>query len=509
MGLRTLTRISRAALVSVVLGLAVVVCAPMGAAHAAGPPGGVVAYVPVTLTHSQASATPSGFQQQLSIDWSAYGAYLAANVQNVEFFTARWSPLYAWCESSCSSAATAASVWLNLGSNTVGAGGTLTVVMAFYSTSTNEYSPSGYWGAYPTFTGTYGQYDNGASVFAVYDNGAALFGTSHTGSGGSGPSLTTTAPSPNSYAITGSVTGGTAAATTWTTNGETTPALPSSYIAQMRVYLIGSAALTDLMTNVQSITAGQFYVFRIDTRSGSYDAIGNYPSGAASTNFLKQTSITSPVNTWYQLTAVDAGDSLSLYKSTSFGLNSFGTLEAGPIAGTGYTGGGIGVSTDGATSVDYWTMVVVRAYPPAGAMPAVSFGSASSSALTLGSYSDSSCSTSASSFTLGSTVYGKIAAVSGSGGTPWTLNYVDPSGATVQTVSGLTGVYCDSTGYLLPLSETQGTWTLRAVDSSGVDIGESTFTVAGSLPDVPQGALFLFVPMALIYLFARGRSRRE
>ena len=285
---------------------------PPGVARAAGVPAGVVSYVPITLTNSQSSATPSGFQQQLTINWSDYGSYPASNVENVGFFTAQWSPLYAWCESSCSSASSS-SVWVNLGSNTIAAnGGTFVIVMAFYSTSTDMYSQTGSWGAYPTFTGTYGEYDNGALVFSVYDNGASLFASSQTGTGGSGPSLTTTAPSPNSYAITGSVSGGTAAATTWTTDGETTASLPSSYIAQMRVYLSGTLALTDLLTNVQSITTGRFYVFRIDTRSGSYDAIGYYGSGNASTTFIKQTSTTSPVNTWYQLTAVDAGDSHSL-----------------------------------------------------------------------------------------------------------------------------------------------------------------------------------------------------
>ena len=500
---------SRLIAVSVLILLAMVVLSnPGGVAHAAGPPSGIVEYVAITLTNSQSAPTPTNFQQQLTVDWSTYSSYLASNAQNVEFFTTQWSPLYAWCESSCSSSATSSSVWVNLGTNTIPAGGTLTVVMGFYPTTANEYSPTGYWGAYPTFTGTYGQYDNGANVFLVYNNGASLFGTSQTGTGGTAPVTTASAPAPNSNAITGSVSGGTAAATTWTTNGETTPALPASYIAQMRVYLTGSSALTDLLTNVQSISTGQFYVFRIDTRSGSYDSIGNYPSGGITTNFLKQTTITSAVDTWYQLTAVDAGDSLSLYKSTSTGINSFGTLEAGPVSGVGYTGGGIAVSTDGATSTEYWTDIVVRAYPPYGVMPSVAFATASSALATPVAYSDSGCTTSPASFDMGQYVYGGFT-VAGSGGTPWSFNIIDQSGGNAKTVSPLSSSpYCDSAGYQIPSSNSAGTWTIEVLDTNGVNIGQVTFTVNDvPIPDLPSGVLFLLLPVFAFYMLARRRVK--
>ena len=75
------------------------------------------------------------------------------------------------------------------------------------------------------------------------------------------------------------------------------------------------------------------------------------------------------------MTAVDSADSLSLYKSTSFDLGNFGTLEAGPVAGKGYTGGGIAVTTDGASSTEYWTMIITRAYPLNGIMPSIVLGS--------------------------------------------------------------------------------------------------------------------------------------
>jgi hypothetical protein len=67
--------------------------------------------------------------------------------------------------------------------------------------------------------------------------------------------------------------------------------LSNSYIAQTLVYITGSSPLIDLLTNVQSITNGQFYVFRFDARGVYYDGIGYYPSGGTGTNFLNYTSI--------------------------------------------------------------------------------------------------------------------------------------------------------------------------------------------------------------------------
>jgi hypothetical protein len=75
------------------------------------------------------------------------------------------------------------------------------------------------------------------------------------------------------------------------------------------------------------------------------------------------------------LTAVDNNDYLYLYKNivssySSYNLAYYGNLEAS-AKGVGYIGGGIAVTTDGATSTDYFTMMIVRAYPPNGVMPSI------------------------------------------------------------------------------------------------------------------------------------------
>lgn len=337
-------------------------------------------YVPISLTNSQLVSTPVPFQQSITINPSLYSAYESANLGNVRFYASFSgstfsNPLNAWMESFSGSPtanlATSATIWINI-SNGIAASSTITIYMVFGATSTQFDGIS--WGEAPSLSSTYGQYDNGGNVFSVYNDGRSLFASTQTGTGGSGPSVTTLAPSPHSYAITGSVNGGGGSANTWTINGETSTSLPTSYIAQMLVYLSGSAPLTDLMTNVQSISTGQFYAFRFDARGGSYDLVGSYPSGGTSTSILSQSATTSVTGTWYQMTAIDSSDSLSLYKSNSLNLGSFGTLEAGPVSGKGYTGGGIAVTTDGASSTEYWTMITVRAYPPNGIMPSENIG---------------------------------------------------------------------------------------------------------------------------------------
>jgi hypothetical protein len=94
------------------------------------------------------------------VNWGTYSTYLNSGVSNIEFFDSSGTILNGWCESSCSSAATSSTVWVNLGPDTVAAGGgTLTVYMGFLSTSTNNMGNSGtsVWGEAPQLSTTYGQ----------------------------------------------------------------------------------------------------------------------------------------------------------------------------------------------------------------------------------------------------------------------------------------------------------------------------------------------------------------
>ena len=84
----------------------------------------------------------------------------------------------------------------------------LQMYIGFYSTSTNNYSPTGNWGEAPQLSGTYGQYDNGPKVFTYYQNfnGSSL-PSSWSGSGYS-VSNGLTLPTHTNYAYTTSQTFG-------------------------------------------------------------------------------------------------------------------------------------------------------------------------------------------------------------------------------------------------------------------------------------------------------------
>ncbi|MEM3277624.1 MAG: hypothetical protein QW258_01180, partial [Thermoplasmata archaeon] len=346
-----------------------------------------ITYVTITIDNNQLVSTLNNFQMLIKVDWLEYKNYLNSYCSNIRFYnsttaigrTSGYEVLPAWIETNDTNNANSSNVWINMKGTTIPASGSVNIYMAFLPKTVSWNS---YLGLNPMLSATYGQYDNGKYVFLYYNNGLNLMPLTHTGSGGYGPTTTVKAPFPYLYAINGSVNGGNANANTWTTNGINTVSspsfnLPTSYIAQMRVYLSGTSPLTDLLTNVQSITTGQFYVFRFDARGGSnYDAIGYYSQGSSATTFLDQTTQSS-TKTWYQMTAIDDSDNLILYKSTysstnTFTLNKLGTLIA-EAKGKGYTGGGIAVSTDGASSTEYWTMIIVRSYPPNGIMPSYSF----------------------------------------------------------------------------------------------------------------------------------------
>ena len=139
-------------------------------------------------------------------------------------------------------------------------------------------------------------------------------------------------------------------------------------------------------------------------------------------------------------------------------------------------------------------------------MPTPALVSVSSGLATPTAYSVP-CSTSSSTFDMGQRVYGGFT-VSGSGGTSWTLSYINQLGGTVQTTPSTSSPpYCDSVGYLIPSSGSSGAWTLEVQDASKIDVGQATFTVQNvAIPDLPSGIFLLLVPLALVYLVMRRRA---
>lgn len=129
-------------------------------------------YVPITLTNNQATATPANFQQMITVNSSLYTVSEDNNLKNVEFSTgpgATGTILQAWIESGATNASAATVYWVNLGANTIAAGGgILTIYMNFMPS--NIMSLAGPTGEAPQISAPYGQYDNGALVFPFYDN---------------------------------------------------------------------------------------------------------------------------------------------------------------------------------------------------------------------------------------------------------------------------------------------------------------------------------------------------
>lgn len=133
-------------------------------------PSGVLSYLPIPLTNTQSSAVAGGTQVQVNVNWNAYSSYLNAQASNVVFFNSAGTTLNAWMQSFASTSDTSDPVWIQLDPGGIPASSSTTIFLGFYSTATNNFSPTGDWGEAPTISGTYGQYDNGAQVFTLYDN---------------------------------------------------------------------------------------------------------------------------------------------------------------------------------------------------------------------------------------------------------------------------------------------------------------------------------------------------
>lgn len=135
--------------------------------------------IAIKLTDTTSEPVPSGFQQELIINPSAYAKYgLNANLSNLEFTTGDYgtgAPIFAWIENGASSTATSAIIWLNLPSGITSNGGTQIVYMNFLSNNNpvlshyTGYAPQLYCASGCTQT-SYAQYDNGLSVFNKYQN---------------------------------------------------------------------------------------------------------------------------------------------------------------------------------------------------------------------------------------------------------------------------------------------------------------------------------------------------
>ncbi|MGC8479346.1 MAG: hypothetical protein ACP5M9_01615 [Candidatus Micrarchaeia archaeon] len=133
----------------------------------------------LTITNSQNMPVPSGFQQEISINPSAFAQYgLNQNMSNLIFTTGAYgsgSPIDAWIESGASNTATTSTIWVKLPSGINANNGKENIYMNIVSS--NEPVSLGYTGYAPQlycasgcFQTTYAEYDNGAQLFNLYSD---------------------------------------------------------------------------------------------------------------------------------------------------------------------------------------------------------------------------------------------------------------------------------------------------------------------------------------------------
>ena len=345
-------------------------------------PSGIVAYVPITLTNSQSSATPSPFQQMIQINEGNYANYIAynGNIANFEFYTQSGQILPAWIESNNSGTLT---VWVNL-PNGIPASSSLTIYLGFASKTTNLLSSSGTSGIgeAPQLSSTYAQYDDGANVFDIYFNGDTPTSDFVTGGGDTVTQQTgVTLPNGAIGNVLRFTTGSSEAVTT--VDMFTTTSLqnsPNYYISEASFQSDGSGIDMDWGFAQNSGTATSNDAIFVGTQFvGAYFDQAYISGGSRYHDINAQGSTT----TSWRYSSLTYNSSSSFYAyiapqlySTSGGYS--GTVSTNPIASISplYWGwwGDVGAS-------GHWTQfnwVRVRAYPPNGVMPSVSFGSLSS-----------------------------------------------------------------------------------------------------------------------------------
>ncbi|EEZ92435.1 MAG: hypothetical protein BJBARM4_1010, partial [Candidatus Parvarchaeum acidiphilum ARMAN-4] len=142
----------------------IIIFMSFGSSHAFTVASGISSYVPINISNSQTTATPSPFQQMINASSSVYGSYAASNFQNVEFFYGNGTIIPSWLENYTT---THAIWWVKVGS--IPASSSITIYMGFASTTTNLFNNVSV-GEAPQLSSTYGAYDDGANIFKFYDN---------------------------------------------------------------------------------------------------------------------------------------------------------------------------------------------------------------------------------------------------------------------------------------------------------------------------------------------------
>ncbi len=324
-------------------------------------------YVPVTITNSESTATPTNFQQMINVDMSPYSSVTKTDLSNCYWSsdTAGANVLDSWRETAASQTGTM-TWWVNLGTNTVPANGTLKIYLQIPSTSQLNNTTTG---EAPQLSGTYAEYDNGANVFLYYNvNPTSTTGWTIAGTAGQ----VSSAPSGSHYNTTNAFYAN-------SSNGDylytSVSSLTSNVIISFNVYTTG---LGNLFFLESSTGSGQ--MARLDSRGGAdYSGLATTSSW---TNWTAPNGIDSSPDTWYKYDISVSGTSAYAYiGSISNDIATYGTPTSSSAFTVSNNGDYMGLVGDalGSTYITYWNGLIIRTYPPNGTMPTTSAGNLVSS----------------------------------------------------------------------------------------------------------------------------------
>ena len=339
------------------------------ATHGPTLPAGIEYYSQLTVSNSQSTATPSPFQQMVNFTSSDPGwtSISTSNFgQNVEFFYYNGSIIPSWLENYTSSHAL---WWLKIAA--IPAGSSETVYVGFAPTTTNLFNTVND-GEAPQLSSTYAEYDDGTYVFNFYDNfaGTALsskwtsYSSGFSATINDGFTITLTAnqlSGSNAYVIT------------------STSTFPENSIIE--AYAEGSVAVTNTRSYMPSFTTAAASTEGVDILdqtsypniafSNGRNGVLTYADFQGSTSAQYYNDVSNPSG--YNIQGIAYTGSTNIwytnYKNVVLSSTDSPTGNVYAALGMGIYDG----NPDAVSMSVQW--VRVRAYPPNGVMPSISFNS--------------------------------------------------------------------------------------------------------------------------------------
>jgi hypothetical protein len=347
-------------------------------------PPGAVAYVPIYLFNLQNTGTSTGTQVMINMNWNTYSAFLDNPVDNVIFFDSNDIVLNAWMENGTSNTATNSVIWVNLGSDTIGAESSMTIYLAIYPTGQSQLNSNGPFGEAPQLSSQFGKYDDGAKVFSLYANfqgsslpagwtkqGSAVFVGGQTSTGG--VELVTGATNQEGAVVYG--TAFTTLNTVFETSAMYTKASGAAYNFGTGLYTSGPGTGTGSWNPYP--TSGYYASYQYYTSSEPALLQGSTALAKAAS----QTMPNSGTNYLFTQTYANSTSFQMSYTTTTsqmYGGGVYNGLKF-PISYTGTISNShstlyFGASTGGSTSTVYLYWIRARLAPPNGVMPTVVLG---------------------------------------------------------------------------------------------------------------------------------------